>query len=42
MFMQEYACLLGNEKITVRSEEGIELTDTIENLYELYMDGFLR
>ena len=42
MFMQEYACLLGNEKITVKSEEGIELTDTIENLYELYMDGFLR
>lgn len=42
MFMQEYQCILGSEKITVRSEEGIELTDTIENLYELYMEGFLR
>ncbi len=42
MFMQEYQCIVGSEKITVRSEEGIELTDTISNLYELWMDGFLR
>lgn len=42
MFQQEYACLTGDEKITVRSEEGIELTDTLANLYELWQEGFLR
>ena len=42
LFAQEYACLGADEKITVRSEEGIELTDTIAHLYELWQDGFLR
>ena len=42
MFQQEYACLTGEHKITVRSEEGIELTEPISKLYELWMDGFLR
>lgn len=42
MFQQEYACLHAQEKITVKSEEGIELTDTISNLYNLWLDGFLQ
>ena len=42
MFQQEYACLTGDQKITVKSEEGIELTDSIANLYELWQEGFLR
>ena len=42
MFQQEYACLTGEHKITVRTEEGIELTEPISKLYELWMDGFLR
>ena len=42
MFQQEYACLDGHETITVKTEEGIEMTDTIANLYQLWMDGFLR
>lgn len=42
MFMQEYACLTGDQKITVKSDEGIELTDTLANLFELWQDGFLK
>lgn len=42
MFAQEYACLGPDEKITIRSEEGIEITDKISKLYELWQDGFLR
>lgn len=42
MFQQEYACLCPDEKITVKSKEGIILTDTISKLYELWLDGFLQ
>ena len=42
MFAQEYACLAGNEKITIKSQEGIEITDKISKLFELWIDGFLK
>lgn len=42
-FMQEYACLCGHEQITVKDEVSqVELTDRIDRIYELWMDGFLR
>lgn len=42
MFQQEYACIVGDQKITVKSKDGIEITDTIEKIYELWRDGFLK
>ena len=42
-FMQEYACITGDAQITVRDEiTGVELTDRIDKIYELWQDGFLR
>lgn len=42
-FNQEYACLDPNETITVKDDHtGIELTDKIGKVYELWEDGFIR
>ena len=42
-FQQEYACITGDEMITVKDEvSGIELTDKISSIYELWQDGFLK